>query len=137
MVMAGAVAAILLLALSWPWRAPQPARIALGWALGVALALFVGNLALGLELRWPPREDRHRFLLLLLPAVSVAEAIAASDKVPRWAAWLLRGLVAAGAGRILLHGSVYLQGPAASDSGSWNNEQTIQYLGCLAAVLMA
>src|SRR5262245_58123084 len=93
-VLAGTVAAVLLLALSWPWRSPHAARTALGWTFGVAVALVVGNWALGFDLRWPPKEDRHRFLLLLLPAAAVAEAIAAIPKFPRWAGWLLRGSVA-------------------------------------------
>src|SRR5262249_5320837 len=102
---AGAVAAVVLLGLNWPWRTPHPSRTALGWVLGIAAATVVGSLALGLEVRWPPLEDRHRFLLFVLPAAVIVEVIAAFRQVPRWIAWLLRAAVAAAAGRVLLHGS--------------------------------
>jgi hypothetical protein len=137
MAIAGVVAAVALLALSWPWRAPHPARVALGWTLGVAAALIVGDLALGLELRWPPKEDRHRFLLLVLPAVAVVESVAAFPKVSRWIAWLLRAVVAAGVGRVLLHGSVYLTDLSGPDSAQWPTAEMFQYLGGLAAALLA
>jgi hypothetical protein len=136
MAIAGGVAAIVLLALSWPWRSPHPTRTALGWTIGVALALVLGNWFLGLDLRWPPREDRHRFLLLVLPAATAAEVIAAIPRFPRWAAWSLRGLVAVGAGRILLQGSVYLADAGEIDLGQWTTEQRALYFGGLAIALM-
>jgi hypothetical protein len=135
MAIAGAVAAAVLLALSWPWRTPHPARSALGWTFGIALALLLGNWALGFDLQWPPKEDRYRFLLLVLPAAVAAEAIAAVPKVPRWGAWLLRLMVAVAAGRILLHGSVYLEDPGEIDLGQWTSEQRMRYFGGLAMAL--
>lgn len=137
LVIAGVVAAVVLLVLSWPWRAPQPARTALGWVLGVAGALVVADLALNLKLHWPPVEDRHRFLLVVLPAAVIAEVVAAFRQVPRWVAWLLRAVVAAGAGRVLLHGSVYLQEAGDLDVGQWNTQQTVLYLGIAAVALAA
>src|SRR5262249_5670745 len=136
LVLTGTVAAVVLLVFNWPWRAPRPVCSSLGWVLGVAAALFVGNYALGLPLRWPPTEDRHRFLLLLLPAAAVVESIAAFRQVPRWAAWLLRAGVAAGAGRVLLHGSIYLQDAGDLDLGQWTTEQAALWLGGSALALL-
>jgi hypothetical protein len=136
MTIAGVVAAVVLLALSWQWRSPHPARTALGWTIGVALALVVGNWALGLDLQWPPKEDRHRFLLLLLPAAVAVESIAAVPRIPRSAAWLLRVIVSLAAGQILLHGSVYLADPGEIDLGQWTTEQRILYFGGLALALI-
>jgi hypothetical protein len=136
-VIGGVVAGIIVLALGWPWRAPNPTRAAIGWALGVAAALIVGSQALGLELRWPPTQNRDRFLLLVLPAAVLAECLAAFAKVPRWIAWLVRAVVAAGAGRVLLHASVYLQDEAEAGSLGWAPDEVLLWLGGLAVALLA
>src|SRR5262245_18320997 len=106
MAVSAVIAAVVLLDLGLPWRAPQPALASIGWALGVGLGFSVGGWLLGQELRWPPHEDRDRFLLVLLPAVTLVEVLTAPPGLPRAAAWLLRLAVAVLAARVLLHDSI-------------------------------
>src|SRR5262249_54028179 len=129
---AAVIAAVILLDLGLPWRAPQPALVAVGGALGVGLGFFFGCWVLGLNPVWPPREDRDRFLLVLLPAVVLVELLASPPGLPRVVAWLLRLAVAVLAARVLLHGSVYLNGPG---DNQWSAAETWLTLGALAALL--
>ncbi len=130
---AGLVAGVVMLALGLPWRSPSPARVALGWSLGVSLGLFAGCwLHPDLRPDWPPREDLDRFLLILLPATLVVEALAAWPRVPNWTAWLLRLVIAFAAARLLLHGSVYLE-----DSGEWTGVERWSWLAGLGGSLFA
>ena len=132
----GGLAALILLACGWPWKSPRPKLAGAGSALGVGVGFFVGCLILGLTPHWPPREDVDRWLFCLLPAVISAEAISAVAPRPKWIAWLLRGLVAIAAGRILLHGSIYIvELPGAPRK--WSVGETWLYLGGMAAALAA
>jgi hypothetical protein len=137
LLIAAAVAAGVLLVLSLPWRKPHPARMALGWVLGIAAAFVAGAWGLGMDLRWPPVDDWQRFMMIVLPATVLAEGIAAFPQVPRGLARLLRAGVAAAAGRILLHDSIYLKSAGDFDLGQWTAEQTYQNLAILAGTLLA
>src|SRR5438128_3746262 len=109
MAAAGGLAALILLACGWPWKAPRQKLVAAGWALAVGGGFFAGCcVLLGRLPNWPPREDIDRLLLVLLPAAVVAEAMSAIFERPRWLAWAMRGIVAATAGRILLHNTTYI-----------------------------
>jgi hypothetical protein len=66
-------------------------------------------------------------LLILLPAVLAAELAAAAGGWWRRAGWLLRLVVAGGAGRVLLHNSTYL--------ADWSVGQCWLVLGAMAALL--
>ena len=100
---AAAVAFLLPLLAGRLWRSPVRTPVVLGQALGAGAAFFVGALLLDVSFQWPPKEDRDRFLLLLLPAVVLVESVAAFFPTRWWLVWLLRLPVAAGAARILLH----------------------------------
>jgi hypothetical protein len=67
-------------------------------------------------------------LFVVVPAAIVVELIAAFSRVPRWVAWLLRVVVAAGAGVVLLHGSIDLE--------RWTTEEKAMWLGGLTATLL-
>lgn len=105
---AATVAALLLLVCGWPWRAPSATRLRLGWVLALGGGTYLGCRLLDLWPHWPPREDQDRFLLIVLPAVLLVEIVVAFPRVPARLAWGLRLLIALAAGRILLHGSVYV-----------------------------
>ena len=123
---AAGMAALILLACGWPWKAPWPKVIAAGWALAVGIGFFVGCLVLGPTPKWPPQEPADRLLFLLLPATVAVEVLGAFVSRPRWLACGLRAVVAAVAARILLHKSVYLVpsafpvDPASSGSHTWS-----------------
>jgi hypothetical protein len=134
---AAATAAAVLLLSGWPWRSPHPARVQLGWTVGVGLAFFLGGLVLGVRLYWPPREDQDRFLGLLLPAVVVVEGLAACANTPRWLLWSLRGVVAASAARVLLDHTTYLTDLAGPGTREWTPVEAGLVLGALGLALIA
>jgi len=136
-VMAGAalVAALMVLVWGWPWRAPHPGQVAIGEALGIGGAFFLGC---GIVSRWPRRslaEAEDRLLLIVLPAIVVVEITAAFRGVPRWLAWALRGVVAAGVTPVLLYNSRYFTDSAGPGTRLWSAAQAVLWLGGLAAVL--
>jgi hypothetical protein len=135
-VVAGAVAAVLILIGSWPWRAPRPIRSRIAAVLGVGAGWFVGCWRLGLHPDWPPREDLDRLLVVLLPVVLCVELAAARFPQRKWIVWLLRGIVAATTTPILLHGSIYLEELAGPGSRAWTTQQTWLILGGIAAALL-
>jgi hypothetical protein len=132
--LSAATAALVLLLFGLAWRAP--AGLGHGWVLGVGLGLFVGCWLLEVRPRWPPREDQQRFLGLLLPAVVAVECLATWPKVSRGLVWGLRALLAASAGRILLHDSRYLADYAGPGTADWTPAETAAVLGGLAVALM-
>ncbi len=132
-----ALAAGVLLVVSWPWSTASPNRMAIGWILGVGAGFYLGAAVLGIMPRLTLAEDRDRFLLLVLPGVIVAELIAAFSSVPRWVGWLARAIVAAGAGPVLLRGSVYLEDLTGPGSRLWTAGDAAQCLGGLAVALLA
>src|SRR5262245_8651428 len=128
MAVAAVVAAVVVLATGWG-RGGNATRAALGWVVGVGAAFYLGAWRMDLIPEWGLAEFRHRLLFLVLPAAIVIELIAAFPQVPRWAAWLLRVVVAAGTGVVLLRGSVYLQ--------EWTPQEMAIWLGGPAAALLA
>jgi hypothetical protein len=135
---AAIAAMVVVLLAGLPWRATHPLPARCGAVLGMALGLFAGCWWLGLSPRWPPREDLDRFLLVLIPAAAVAEWIAAVAVRPAWLGCAVRGLVAAGAGRVLLHGSIYLEDLAGPGSRQWSVGEswtTLSVLGVMLAVV--
>jgi hypothetical protein len=112
MIAAGAVSA-LVVASGLSWNRPAGAvRSGATWLLGLALAMIVGTRLLSLAPHWPPRDGLDRLLFVIFPVALTVELIGRIPRVPRWATWILRGGLAASAGRILLHGSSYLDGSA-------------------------
>jgi hypothetical protein len=132
-----ALAALGLLLGGWPWRQPRAGWVAAGGALGLGSGFLVGACVLGLAPHFPPQEDRDRLLLVLLPAAVGVEVVSAFLPRRRWLAWSLRLVVASGAARVLLHGSVYLTDSAGVGLPEWSPEQTWLILGGLAVALAA
>jgi hypothetical protein len=135
-VAAGALAGVLILFGSWPWRAPRPTRSRIAGALAVGAGWFVGCWRLGLRPDWPPREDLDRLLVVLLPALVGVEVVAAVLPLQRWIVWLLRGMVAIAVTPILLYQSIYLAELAGPGSRAWTTQQTWLILGGIAAALL-
>jgi hypothetical protein len=134
---AGGLAAAVLLAFAWPWKAPKPMLVAAGGAIAIGAAFFVGCLDLGLSPHWPPREAADRLIFIVLPAAVLAEIVAALLSQRRWLACIPRALVAVPSGWILLQGSVYLANSASvSTSDSWSPGEKWLYLGGMAAGLL-
>lgn len=132
---AAVLAAAGLLIGGWPWRAPKPVRVAIGWAVGVGIAFVAGNLVIDPKMRWL-KVDRDRLLEVLVPATVLVECIAAFPKVPRWLAWALRAIIAFGAARVVLDNSVYIADLSGPDSREWNETETLLKLAGLGTVLL-
>src|SRR5579863_6278151 len=130
-VASGAVSAIVAATITLLWRPASASRINAACISGLAFGAVVGYRVLGLAPHWPPVDGLDRFLLVLFPAAVVIELIAGVHGVPRWLAWVLRIGLAAVAGRVLLHGSSYLDG----SSSDWTAGQTWIALIVCAAVL--
>ena len=78
--------------------------------LGMILGLASGYGVLGWQWIWPPMNGLDRLLTIVMPATLGIELVAGSLSVPRRVVWILRASLAATIPRILLHGSVYLNG---------------------------
>jgi hypothetical protein len=115
---------------------PQQARLSIGGVVGMGGAFYLGCRLLGLWPRWPPREDQDRLLLIVMPAVLLAELVAAFPRVPRWLAWALRLVVAAGAAPVLLHNSRYLA-DLGGQPREWAPSEAVAILAGLGAALAA
>src|SRR5262249_52520718 len=113
------VAAAVVLVCSWPWGQPRPVWGSVGPLFGSVLGFCVGCCWLGVRPRWPPQEDADRLLLLLLPAIVTVETVGALLGRLKWVIWLLRMAIAAGAGWLLLHESVYLADLSGPDTREW------------------
>src|SRR6516165_4743696 len=133
--LAAAIAAAALLLTRWPWRVPPVPRTGASTMLGVLLGVYDGCWWLGQLPHWPPKEDQDRLLLLLLPGVIVVEMTAVFASHLRWVMWIPRLLIAAGAARLLLHGSVYLGDASGEGSIAWTPVQMWLILGGSAAAL--
>jgi hypothetical protein len=104
-----------------------------GGALGVGSGLVAGAWILGLAPRIPPREALDRFLLVLTPAVILAEVT--SIRRARWVAWVLRAAVAAIAAPILVYGSSYVTDLSGAGSKEWTAKaMAVVFVGLAAAL---
>lgn len=130
---AGIVSAIVVAALTLLCRPASAPRINAACIVGMSFGAVVGLRVLGLAPHWPPMDGLDRFLVILLPALVVIELLAGFARVPRPLAWTLRFGLAAVAGRVLLHGSSYLDG----SSSDWTVGQIWIALVVSAALLSA
>jgi hypothetical protein len=129
------VAGAFVLGFGLPWRAPKPARARIGGVLGLAAGIITGCWRMDALPNWPAREDHDRLLLLLLPLVTAVEIVIGVISRPRWLAWALRLIVAAGAAPILLYGSSYIADLTGPGSREWTIAQTILIFAGLAFFL--
>lgn len=128
---AAGVSAFGVLALGWPKRPVSGSRLNAACLVGIGLGLISGYAVLRFEPIWPPASSLDRLLTIVLPAVFVVEAVAAIPRLPRWIATLVRAGLALAAGRILLHGSIYLN---AATNGTLG--QSLLILGLAGALLV-
>jgi len=135
LLLAAMVAGLALLAFVRPGN-PPPWRVAAGWIAALGGGIYCGCGLLGEWARWPPLEDRDRFLVILLPLALAVEFAAMLLPTRRWIAWMLRIAVAAAAAPILLYNSSYLADLAGPNSAEWNRAEAALMLG-LSAVLLA
>jgi hypothetical protein len=131
---AATVSAMFVLAMGGVRRSPSAAWLHSACVLGIGLGLAVGYYVLSLRLAWPPVSGLDRFLMLVIPAALGIELIAGFQRVPRRVAWFLRMGLAATIPRILLHGSVYLNG-SGNDLTVWQAGTTLAVCGALLAGL--
>lgn len=132
---AAGLASALILVGGWPWRKPREKLVAAAWPLAVGIGFFAGCwMLLGQLPGWPPQEDADRLLWVIAPAAILAELLAVVISRPRWLGWALRAIVAASAGRILLHDTSYIADLAGGTS-DWTTSQIWLYLGSMAAGL--
>ena len=104
-----------------------------GWVVGIGVGYYLGCWMLEIRPQWPIREDMDRWLGLVIPATLLVELLGAFPRIPRWPIWALRMVIAGLAARVLLHGSMYLTGPAGPDSSAWTLPQAGLILGSIAA----
>jgi hypothetical protein len=102
---AAALGFVIVAAASWFRRATNEALIGL---VAIAIGFAGGCYVFPIDVKWPPFSGLDRFLLVLLPAAFFAETVAHLPRVPAWCIWILRAIVAAGGGIVLLYNSVYL-----------------------------
>jgi hypothetical protein len=127
-----AAAAVVVAALVLAARSPD-AR----WVVGLGAGYYLGCWMLEIRPRWPIREDLDRLLVLVIPAVLLVELLGAIPRLPRWLIWVFRIAIAGLGARVLLHGSMYLTGPAGPGSSAWTSAQAWLIFGSIAAAEMA
>jgi hypothetical protein len=103
------------------------------WVVGLGAGYYLGCWMLEIRPQWPIREDLDRLLVLMIPAVLLVELLGAIPLLPRWLIWALRIAVAGLGTRVLLHGSMYLAGPAGPGSSAWTAPQAWLIFGSIAA----
>lgn len=111
---------------SWPISLVGGASLALGLWAGYVSLIASGVVS---RPRFPPQEDQHRLVILILPVVVVLEA-ALSRASPFWQ-MVCRGVFAAGMAPVLLYGSVYFHTLGSIGGADWG---AIPLLGYLIAV---
>lgn len=110
MAFAAGASAVVALAAGAPRVPAGITRAKIASVVALAAGLACGWYILRLPVLWPPASGLSRLLTIVLPLAFAIELISAFSIVPRWLAWCGRLALAMSAGRILLHGSVYLSG---------------------------
>lgn len=130
-----ATAAGVLLAFAWLGRASRGWGLSSGWIVGIAAGFYAGCTLLDQWPRWPPLEDRDRFLTVLLP-LAICVEVAAGAMKSRWWTRLARGILAASATPILLYNTVYLADLRGPGSAEWSLVEATVILFFLAIALL-
>ncbi|MCE9527497.1 MAG: hypothetical protein K8R36_15750 [Planctomycetales bacterium] len=135
LLLAAIVAGAVLLVIARTSANPATWRLAAGRIGGLLTGIYVGCGLLGEWPRWPPLEDRDRFLTILLPSALVVEAAAMLMPSRRWLLWSLRIVLAAATAPILLHNSIYLADLVGPGSAEWSRGQAVMIIGLSVALL--
>lgn len=106
--LAAGVSAVVALLAGAPRAPASAARGKAVCALAMAAGMAAGWCVLRLPVSWPPASGLSRLLTIVLPLALAIELMSAGFTLQRWLAWCGRLALAMSAGRILLHGSVYL-----------------------------
>lgn len=88
------------------------------WSLAIAAGVYLGLAVLGIRPRWPMREDQHRLLGLVLPAVLLFEAV--EPRARRWLAMLGRAALSLAVAPVVLYGTVYVADLTGPGSAEWS-----------------
>lgn len=99
--------------------------------IALGLGLTVGFQLLRQRMTWPPASSLDRFLVIVIPTLLGLEFISAARSFSARLTWCLRLSLAVAVPRILLHDSVYLNGPTA-----WTTSQSLLVL-LLSSLLLA
>lgn len=113
---------------------PRPWRRGACWAWAIGAGVLAASGATDQWPHWPPREDRARFLTLLVPLTLVVETLAATQR-SRGVAWTLRLILTAFVAPILLHNTVYLADLNGGNSAEWSHSEAAVALSGIAALL--
>ena len=135
LISAGA-SALIVLALGGVRRPAGAARLNATCVLAIAIGIALSGALLRLPFSWPPTSALGRLLLIVLPATIGVELIAGMERISARLAWSLRLLLAASAGRLLLHGSVYLAGEK-SEWTAWQQAFILAFCGAMLAAVWA
>ena len=125
---AGASAVCVLAAGAWRRAVGEP-RLDIASVIGVAAGLAAGYVVLRSQPVWPPANALDRFLTIVLPASIGVELLATVPRLPRSLKAALRVVLALAIGRILLHGSVYLN--SATSDAAWQARMILAGTGGL------
>jgi hypothetical protein len=107
--------------------------------VAMTCGVLAGYFTLNFSWPWPPANALDRFLTIVLPAILIIELVAAtlSDCLPadataspannhrrvhravRGILWIARCILSCGIGRILMHGSIYLEASNSSTRDAW------------------
>jgi hypothetical protein len=112
-------AAVLASALTWAggrWAGRGAGWV---WSLAVGLGFYLGLAILGIQPRWPIREDQDRLLGLVAPGILLAEAVCRSLKTPTRLGAAARFVAAMAVAPAILHGSSYAADLAGPGSAEW------------------
>jgi hypothetical protein len=134
------IASATVLPLFWMVTRKSEWSLAVSCVLAVSVGLVIGYAVLQFSWTWPPANALNRFLLIILPATLFVELLTAAFNVGTFSRSLtviLRIILYACAGRVLLHDSVYLAGVSRDGANAWSLMQNLVTFGGGFAALTA
>jgi len=90
------------------------------WSLAIGAGSYLGLAILEIRPRWPMREDQHRLLGLVLPAILLIEAVGSAIRPPRWLVVMERLAASLAVAPVILYGSIYVADLAGPGSAEWS-----------------
>ena len=96
-----------------------PSFRACGWPLGIGGGFVAGASMLGVVPSGSFAGDQERLAFIVIPLITLGEALLCGWAASRWWALAFRCLVASSICPILLHGSIYMAGDAGAAGSGW------------------